>query len=153
MQFDNWGRPIQPQIPEGYKLVKDPNYNPWNRFNQPNQPPQDEMTYLPGGYVNSVNDIKPNQVPRDGSIALFMRNDGLEIYAKQVNRNGYINELVFVPKQPDPPPEQAAQNVTQATDLSHVNERLEKIEGMITELKSLWDSPAQTAETVKNDAK
>lgn len=153
MQFDNWGRPIQPQIPEGYKLVKDPNYNPWNRFTQSNQPLQDEMTYLPGGYVNSVNDIKPNQVPRDGSIALFMRNDGLEIYAKQVNRNGYINELVFVPKQPDPPPEQVAQNVTQATDLSHVNERLEKIEGMITELKSLWDSPAQTAETVKNDAK
>lgn len=53
-----------------------------------------------GKRVNTENDIAPNEVPMDGSIALFLANDLTCIFAKAWNSQGGIDTVRFVPEKP-----------------------------------------------------
>ena len=53
---------------------------------------------IQGRAVSSLEDIVPNDVPRDGSIGLFPKNDYSVIYAKQWNGDGSISTIKFVPE-------------------------------------------------------
>lgn len=57
------------------------------------------QTYLKGRVVNSDTDIRPNEVPMDGTASFFPRADGQVIYVKWWGNNGLIEGRTFVPSQ------------------------------------------------------
>ena len=50
-----------------------------------------------GRIVQAVETINPNEVPMDGSVAFFPKQDLTEIYAKSWNADGTIRTLTFKP--------------------------------------------------------
>ena len=70
-------------------------YNPmasYQRYQQP-EPAQG----ISGRVVQAVETINPNEVPMDGSVAFFPKQDLTEIYAKSWNADGTIRTLTFKP--------------------------------------------------------
>lgn len=70
-------------------------YNPmasYQRYQQP-EPTQG----ISGRVVQTVETINPNEVPMDGSVAFFPKQDLTEIYAKSWNADGTICTLTFKP--------------------------------------------------------
>ena len=57
------------------------------------------QAYLKGRVVNSDTDIRPNEVPMDGTASFFPRADGQVIYVKWWGNNGLIEGRTFVPSQ------------------------------------------------------
>lgn len=53
---------------------------------------------IPGRVVNAPEEIVANEVPMDGSISLFPKNDYSCIYAKQWNSDGTIKTVRYVPE-------------------------------------------------------
>lgn len=86
-------------------------YNPYGnqqRIEQPQnyfQPAQTQQIQQPqmtpiginGKIVPSVENITANDVPMDGSVAFFPKQDMSEIYAKSWNADGTIRTIVFKP--------------------------------------------------------
>ncbi len=58
---------------------------------------QQMPTGINGKVVPSVENITANDVPMDGSVAFFPRQDMAEIYAKSWNSDGTIRTIVFKP--------------------------------------------------------
>lgn len=63
-------------------------------------------TQMPGAYqqpgligkvVNDVSAVSPNDVPMDGNIAIFPKNDMSEIYCKQWKQDGTIQTVIYKP--------------------------------------------------------
>lgn len=52
---------------------------------------------LIGKMVNDVSMVSPNDVPMDGNIAIFPKNDMSEIYCKQWKQDGTIQTVVYKP--------------------------------------------------------
>ena len=78
-------------------------YNPMQniqRFQQPQQPEQIQQGIF-GKVVQSQDSIVANDVPMNGSVAFFPKNDLSEIYAKQWSADGTISTMVFKPIQND----------------------------------------------------
>lgn len=81
------------------------NYYPQQRQDPVQQPyqqvaPQIQMANqfsLNGKIVPSMEVITANDVPMDGSVAIFPKQDMSEIYAKQWNADGTIRTVVFKP--------------------------------------------------------
>ena len=70
-------------------------YNPmasYQRYQQP-EPTQG----ISGRVVQAVETINPNEVPMDGSVAFFPKQDLTEIYVKGWNADGTINTIVYKP--------------------------------------------------------
>lgn len=73
-------------------------------------------------------DITPNDVPMDGTIAMFPLQDFSKIIAKQWTPNGLIQTLEYLPanaKDDNP-------TVTLDEVMSHMDERLDQIEDLFT---------------------
>ena len=100
--------PYQPQMmtyTPGYNPYQ---YNPVQRF-QEQQLPQQPVQQIPqqqnlqiqaginGRMVAAVEQIAANDVPMDGSVAFFPKQDLTEIYAKSWNADGTIRTLTFKP--------------------------------------------------------
>lgn len=70
-------------------------YNPmasYQRYQQP-EPTQG----ISGRVVQAVENINANEVPMDGSMAFFPKQDMSEIYVKGWNADGTINTIVYKP--------------------------------------------------------
>lgn len=70
-------------------------YNPmasYQRYQQP-EPTQG----ISGRVVQAIESINPNEVPMDGSVAFFPKQDMSEIYVKGWNADGTINTIVYKP--------------------------------------------------------
>lgn len=52
---------------------------------------------LVGKIVNDVSMVSPNDVPMDGNVAIFPKNDMSEIYCKQWKQDGTIQTVVYKP--------------------------------------------------------
>lgn len=98
-------------------------------------PPAQQMPQqnpIVGRVVNSLNDVFPNDVPGDGTIALFPQSDYSVIYAKQWNTDGSISTIKFVPEvQTDPADVQSVSGIT----MDDINEKLDNIENMVKNLR------------------
>lgn len=123
--MDPYGRQPQPR-PTGM-----PEWWPSSQPQNP-QPRRPQVQALPGKYINSLQDIVPQDVPTDGSIGIFPQSDYAAIYLKKWDGNGTISTVKYIPDLPPqgPTPEQQFQNDLQT--------RLAKIEESITYLTSLW---------------
>ena len=68
---------------------------PMSGANQQAMPQQ--IAGINGRIVQAVETINPNEVPMDGSVAFFPKQDLTEIYAKSWNADGTIRTLTFKP--------------------------------------------------------
>ena len=86
-----------------------PNYgfNPYQQSFQPAQYQYQQKQSITGRVVNTPEEITPQEVPTDGSIAFFPAADNSCIYGKRWMPDGSISTVRFVPdaseiaKQPD----------------------------------------------------
>lgn len=77
---------------QNYPYMNPYNFNPYQqRYVPPVQ------TGIAGKIVQSVEQVVANDVPMDGSIAVFPKQDLSEIYAKQWGADGTIKTVVFRP--------------------------------------------------------
>lgn len=86
-----------------------------------------------GKIVQNDSQITPNDVPMDGTIALFPIQDFSKIIAKQWTPNGLIQTLEYLPanaKDDNP-------TVTLDDVMSHMDERLDQIEDLFTKPSSV----------------
>lgn len=82
--------PIQPANNVGY--------NPYQRFPQMQMPDiQQPIGGISGKIVQTFDQITANDVPMNGSVALFPKQDMSEIYAKTWGVDGIIRTIVFKP--------------------------------------------------------
>lgn len=131
-----------PQQNYGYPM---PNYfdNSVNRygncFQQPQIQPQMQQTSLPGKYVSDFNQINANDVPMDGSVAIFIKNDLSELQARSWTANGTISTLSFIPQKENKnvsmdtlSPNDNSVKIDLLDELTKVfNERFDKIEKIL----------------------
>ena len=82
-----------------------------------------------GRVVGNLNEIVPDDVPRDGSIGLFPQRDYSCIFAKQWNNDGSISTIKFIPEMTQPEPVQTSQFE------NDVMARLDSIEEMLKHQK------------------
>ncbi len=61
------------------------------------QPIPQQVSGINGRIVQTVENINANEVPMDGSMAFFPKQDMSEIYAKSWNADGTIRTLTFKP--------------------------------------------------------
>lgn len=85
---------------------------------------------LIGKMVNDVSMVSPNDVPMDGNIAIFPKNDMSEIYCKQWKQDGTIQTVVYKPV--------LDQNQSEATnipqmDFNALNDDLKALRGEFSE--------------------
>ncbi len=75
------------------------NYYPYQvpQYQTLQQPMTQPHTNLNGKVIQSVDNITANDVPMDGSIAIFPKQDMSEIYAKSWNADGTIRTIVYKP--------------------------------------------------------
>ena len=100
--------PYQPQMMNYTPSYNPYPYNPMQRF-QEQQLPQQSVQQIPqqqnlqmqtginGKMVAAVEQIAANDVPMDGSVAFFPKQDLTEIYAKQSGADGSIKTVVYKP--------------------------------------------------------
>lgn len=75
------------------------------------QPVQNGSFY--GRVVGSIDEIKPSDIPTNGTIGLFPMSDYSCIFAKQWNNDGSISTVKFVPEIVDAEPIQAGSDISQ----------------------------------------
>lgn len=85
------------------------------------------QTYLKGRVVNSDADIRPNEVPMDGTASFFPRADGQVVYVKWWGNNGLIEGRTFVPSQ-DTTVDDASSNNDANKKLDDILDRLGRME-------------------------
>ena len=91
-QMNNYGQQYNPQQPYMDRLTG------LQQYQQTFQQPQMQMPVgLNGKIVDSVEQITANDVPMDGSFAIFPKKDMSEIYLKSWTPNGTIATVVFRP--------------------------------------------------------
>ena len=117
--------PNMPSRPNnGYGAPQTANYyNPYYvnpNFNQ-QVPIQPRPDYLAGRVVSSEKDIRPNEVPMDGSSAIFSQVDRSCIHVKWWGNNGLIEGVTYVLQQSEN--QQTAQS-----PFDEILTRLDKIE-------------------------
>ena len=61
------------------------------------QPMPQQIAGINGRIVQAVENINANEVPMDGSMAFFPKQDMSEIYVKSWNANGRIKTIVYKP--------------------------------------------------------
>lgn len=67
-------------------------YNPVPRY-----PQQEFVAGISGRQVQNISEINANEVPMNGSMAYFPKNDMSEIYVKGWNADGTIKTIVYKP--------------------------------------------------------
>ena len=74
-------------------------YQPQEQIQQPQiqQAMPQQIAGLNGRIVQAVENINANEVPMDGSMAFFPKQDMSEIYVKGWNADGTINTIVYKP--------------------------------------------------------
>ena len=99
-QMNNYGQQYNPQQPYMDRLAGLQQYQQTlqqpqmagTQMSLPNQP-----IGLKGKMVDTVEQITANDVPMDGSVAIFPKKDMSEIYLKSWTPNGTIATVVFKP--------------------------------------------------------
>lgn len=108
---------FQPMAPSAYMPMPQP-YQPY----QPPYPPTPTRTapQISGRVVNSLDDITVQEVPTDGTVALFPSADGTCVYSKRWTPDGNISTMRFVPEVQEAQPQQPS-------PLDVINDRISEL--------------------------
>lgn len=96
-QMNNYGQPYNPQQTYMDRMAVLQNYQQNPQMQQPQPGMQQNISGINGKVVQSVENITANDVPMDGSMAFFPRQDMQEIYVKSWNADGTIRTIVYKP--------------------------------------------------------
>ena len=96
-QMNNYGQQYNPQQPYMDRLAGLQQYQQTLQQPQMQMQPQQMQIGLNGKMVDVVDQITANDVPMDGSVAIFPKKDMSEIYLKSWTPNGTIATVVFKP--------------------------------------------------------
>lgn len=96
-QMNNYGQQYNPQQPYMDRLTGLQQYQQTLQQPQIQIQPQQMPIGLNGKMVDAVDQITANDVPMDGSVAIFPKKDMSEIYLKSWTPNGTIATVVFRP--------------------------------------------------------
>lgn len=115
----------------GFNFSSPPYYNDIRQQNplQNQIRPPTSGSVIPGRSIADPAEIKPVEVPMDGSVSYFPTNDGQYIYAKCWSSDGTIVTAKYI-RSNDPPP--TSEPVVTNNDIL---ERLERIEKLVTPKK------------------
>lgn len=94
------------------------------------QQPQQQTQGLICKPVMDASNVSPNDVPMDGNVAIFPKNDMSEIYCKQWKQNGTIQTVVYKPILEQNP--QDGTNIPQM-DFNSLNEDVRALREEISE--------------------
>lgn len=83
---------------------------------------------MPGRMINNPDEVRPNEVPQDGSIGIFPLADMSGIYTKQWTASGLI-ETKYYPLAVDSKPD----NGSDSEFVKSINERFDRLEQMINQ--------------------
>lgn len=91
---------------------------------------------LPGKVINNLQEVRPNEVPIDGSASVFPMSDLSSIYVKAWGPDGNIQTLKFVPDV------SASQDMTNQgpSQFDQIMERLDSIEKAMTAYKKPYNN-------------
>lgn len=94
--YPNYSQPMANSYMD--RMVQLQQYQQGLQQQQMPQMPQ-QAQGLVGKVVNDVSMVSPNDVPMDGSIAIFPKGDMTEIYCKQWKQDGTIQTVIYRPVQ------------------------------------------------------
>lgn len=144
-------QPVMPQNNMGYPMYNGlPINQPVYRTQVPQvQPMQMQPSYsvIPGRIVNTPDEIRPNEVPNDGSIAVFPLNDGSAVYLKYFTGEGRINTVKFTLETPETVTGDIPAN--QNEGYAAIKQQLDEIKKMIAK-NNRYHRPYQKKEAVNN---
>ena len=140
--------PYQP-----YNPMFNPNIPNQNYPTQPQQSPlqsyQQRPPIIPGRVVADINEVTPNEIPMDGRVSLFPKNDYSCIYAKAWNSDGTITTVKFVAEQPSSSAEPAQNNIEVA--LASIKEQVDKIDKRLDRMQKPMKQSQPRKEESSND--
>lgn len=93
----NFNQNMQMQNPYMDRSVQMQQYQQGQQMLPSQTPGAYQQPGLIGKMVNDVSMVSPNDVPMDGNIAIFPKNDMSEIYCKQWKQDGTIQTVVYKP--------------------------------------------------------
>lgn len=122
---------------------------------QPYQPYQPQYQQVPtrmvpqisGRIVNSLDDITVQEVPTDGTVALFPSADGSCVYSKRWTPDGNILTMRFVPEASEAQPKQPSQLDIIDNRISELFDAVERIEDRLP-----YDVEAKRSSTTRRKA-
>lgn len=120
----------------------------YGNYSQPT-PLSPVRSYIYGRPVAAPNEITPQEVPMDGTIALFPMQDLSCVYAKTWGADGTIKTMRFVPEPVNDPQNEGQTEGSMDALFASLNQRLDKIEKMLTR-KPYHNKPKK--EVVQNAA-
>lgn len=123
--FQNQNNPWNNFRNNGVPFYND-TYRPMNGYDNYNR--NNTAPLLSGRLVNSLDEITPQEVPMDGSVSLFPKNDYSAIYAKTWTKDGTIATVKYVPE----PNQAAPQKTALEARLDKIDQRFDKLERMLT---------------------
>lgn len=118
---------------------------PFQQQYTPSMPTMPQMTVqqpgIAGHMIGSHEEIKPNDVPMNGTAAYFPTQDGSAIYAKAWNPDGSITTLRYLPEIQQPTDD------VQAPTLFDIMDQLSDIQDLLKATRK----PATTKRTAKKE--
>lgn len=132
-------------------------YMPMQQAYQPYQQPYQQMPtrmvpQIAGRVVNSLDDIKVQEVPTDGTMALFPSADGKCIYSKRWTPDGNITTMRFVPEVSEAQPKQPSPFDIINNRISELFDVVERIEERLPIEVETKRSATTRRKVVKADA-
>ena len=120
-----------------------------NNYTLPNtyQPVWNRPSYptLPGKLISSMQDIKPNEIPFDGSPSIFPASDFSCIFVKAWGQDGNIQTVKYVPEQQQQP----AQQQQVSTEYASIIARIDELENFIKSNLYKNNTPQQNRKPTK----
>lgn len=124
--------PSQPQVTTGNNqnmYVQDPNQS-LIRMPYITPPPQTQhLLAIPGRVINNPDEVKPNEIPNDGSFGVFPMADQSAIYLKCWGSEGLIKTIKYVQAvEVDP--------ILQPPNMTDLSEEIAQIKAALTDIQS-----------------
>lgn len=124
--------------------------------NIPNNYQQNQIVQgINGKMISEINQITANDVPMDGSVAFFPKQDLSEVYAKSWNADGTIRTVTYKPVL-DGEPKTAAESEKLKCDLSeesaqNIMNKFEEISDRLGQLEKSLQSQRKTSQSQRKD--
>ena len=149
------------QNQQGYPQYYNPLAQVQNRTidyqqNIPNNYQQNQIVQgINGKMIAEINQITANDVPMDGSVAFFPKQDLSEVYAKSWNADGTIRTVTYKPVS-DGEPKTAAEPEKLKCDLSeesaqNIMNKFDEISDRLGQLEKSLQSQRKTSQSQRKD--
>lgn len=126
-----------PQHPQNNQPFQNGSYYQMPSYYQQTPQMKTNKTFQ-GRYINSIEEVTPNDIPMDGNLYPFMLNDCSRVYGKRWNSKGQIETVTYIPEPVEASKEHAENNAETYEKMvmafNSLNARLENIEKLLAPL-------------------